>query len=556
MMTTYERRQHILKLLREQESASVTDLAQWLAVSEGTIRNDLTALEHEQLVVRVRGGAVLRNGQGMTPALPARARMNIQAKQWIARWATDMIEDGDAIFVDASTTVFNIVPFLADHRNLTVVTNGIEIGRALARNPLNTVILVGGILRTDGSSVVGLMGEPLLSQLYIKTAFVSCTGFSFEAGLTERNIQEAQLKSQMIRLVSKVVALVDSSKFGVTSVAPFANILQIHHVVTDDTIGSSFIEQLRQSNIIATICGEDTVSSLTPAESSQPHYKIGFANLSENIPFAVDVRRSLERAAQTASNIDLVLADNQLNSEIALTVADSLIAQQVDLAIEYQIDEQIGSLIIDKFQRAAIPVIAVDIPMVGATFFGVDNYRAGYMAGNALGEWLRDHWDNSFDYLIVLEESRAGTLPAARIQGQLYGLQEITVKIPEAHILRVDSGNTSQVSEVNVIKVLQSLPNDNRVAVICFNDDAAMGALAAARKLKREQQIVIVGQGADRRVREEIRNPQSRIIGSTAFNPEKYGEKLIAIALKILQGEPLPPAIYVDHTFISAENLD
>jgi ribose transport system substrate-binding protein len=96
------------------------------------------------------------------------------------------------------------------------------------------------------------------------------------------------------------------------------------------------------------------------------------------------------------------------------------------------------------------------------------------------------------------------------------------------------------------------LPNAHRIAVICFNDDAAIGALAAARRLQREEDVVIVGQGADRRVRDELRRPNTRIIGSTAYEPERYGEKLIPLALKILHGEPVPPAVYSEHTFVPA----
>jgi ribose transport system substrate-binding protein len=99
---------------------------------------------------------------------------------------------------------------------------------------------------------------------------------------------------------------------------------------------------------------------------------------------------------------------------------------------------------------------------------------------------------------------------------------------------------------------LRQMPDVHKIAVICFNDDAALGALKAAQKLHREQDVVIVGQGADRRVRNEMRHPGCRIIGSTAYEPEKYGEKLIPLALKILRGEPVPPAVYIDHEFIPA----
>jgi ribose transport system substrate-binding protein len=92
--------------------------------------------------------------------------------------------------------------------------------------------------------------------------------------------------------------------------------------------------------------------------------------------------------------------------------------------------------------------------------------------------------------------------------------------------------------------------------VICFNDEAAIGALLAARERHREEDLLIVGMGADRRLREELRRQTPSIVGSTAFWPESYGEQLIQIALAILAGEPVPPAIYSKHLFIDARNVD
>lgn len=120
----------------------------------------------------------------------------------------------------------------------------------------------------------------------------------------------------------------------------------------------------------------------------------------------------------------------------------------------------------------------------------------------------------------------------------------------------IDCGNTTAVSEAGVSKVLQKLPAGQHIAIISFNDEAAFGALQAARKAGREADVVIVGQGADRLVRNEIRNPQSRLIGSTAYMPERYGEKVIDLALKLLRGESVPPAVYIQHVFINASNID
>jgi ribose transport system substrate-binding protein len=534
----------------------VPELSKELTVSEGTIRNDLKALADSGELTRVRGGAVVRDGyQGHSPAFSARAKIDAAAKQSIARWAADLIEDGDSILLDASTTVYHLAQFLRDRHNLTVITNGIEVGRELAENHSNTVILLGGVLRPDGTSITGSISEQFLKDLHVKTAFVSCSGFSVEAGLTEVDFLEVQLKSNMIASAGSVVALIDSSKFGKVDLTPFARTEQIQSLFTDLGLDAERMEQLQRAGVSVTLCEADRSSTFTPRQKEARHFKIGFANLNERDPFPIEVRRGLERAAREAGTIDLVLADNQLSAEVALEVAGRFIAQGVDLMIEYQIDEQAGSRIMERFQAAGIPVIAVDIPMVGATFFGVDNYRAGYLAGEALGRWLQATWDGKLDRLIILEEPRAGALPAARIQGQVDGLQSVIGPVPEEKQLRLNSGNTSDISQAQVYSALKTLPPAQRLAVISFNDDVAMGALLAARQLDREADVVIIGQGADRRVREELRRPGTRIIGSTAFQPELYGEMLIPLALKILDGQPVPPAVYMEHVFVPAAGL-
>jgi ribose transport system substrate-binding protein len=154
--------------------------------------------------------------------------------------------------------------------------------------------------------------------------------------------------------------------------------------------------------------------------------------------------------------------------------------------------------------------------------------------------------------LIILDEPRAGALPASRIQGQLDGLQSVIGPLPSEKQLTLNSGNTSEISEAAMTEALRQLPKMHRIAVLCFNDGATIGALTAARRLHREQEVAIVGQGADRRVYEELKHPDSHIIGSTAYMPERYGDQLIPLALKILRGEPVSPAVYIEHTFIRA----
>jgi ribose transport system substrate-binding protein len=194
--------------------------------------------------------------------------------------------------------------------------------------------------------------------------------------------------------------------------------------------------------------------------------------------------------------------------------------------------------------------------MVGATFFGVNNYQAGHVAGRALGEWIREHWDGRLDCLYVLQELRAGALPALRIQGQLDGLSEVIGEVPASRRTLIDSGNTVGITEAHLRDALVALAPDSRFAVLSFNDDSATGAIRAIRHAGRQNHAIVVGQGCDRLGREEMRRPDSLLVGSTAFMPERYGPRLLQLAQRILGHEPVPPAVYGDYVFVTPDNLE
>lgn len=313
----------------------------------------------------------------------------------------------------------------------------------------------------------------------------------------------------------------------------------------------------------------NTVASTSPAASGSAsaggasaggaggqRYKIGFANLAEDIPFGVRVREGIVKAAKDAGNIDLVLADNKLDGQVALTNADNFITQGVQGVIEFQTDAKFGKSIMQKFQSKSIPVIAIDIPMEGATFFGVNNPLAGGMAGKGLGQWVKKNWNGQIDALLMLELPQSGEIPAARLKGQRDGLESVVGKISEGKVKHLDSKNTLEEARKLVTDTLTTMPQAQRIAIVCINDDTAAGAIAAAEAAGRKKQIAVVAVDGSDRGREQIRKKDSPQIGSTASFPEKYGAKLIPAMLKALQGEKLPPSIYTDHVFLTKENVD
>jgi DeoR/GlpR family transcriptional regulator of sugar metabolism len=235
-------------------------LAQALNVSEGTVRNDLNALEDEGRLKRVHGGAVLNDqDQFQNNSFMLRYKQNVAAKFAIAREAAILVNDGDSILLDASSTAYFLARELSGRKKLRVMTNGFEVARELAQNTSNTVILIGGVVNNDSSSVTGLLSEQIIADMHIEKAFFSCSGFSLERGMTEVHFAEAQLKRKAIESSRQIIALVDSTKFGKEDLTPFARSDQITRLISDSKLSSAWVEKLKQAGINFTLCEEEVV---------------------------------------------------------------------------------------------------------------------------------------------------------------------------------------------------------------------------------------------------------------------------------------------------------
>ena len=261
-MTTYERRQSLLELLRSQPGLRVPEIAQMLEISEGTVRNDLNALEEEGYLTRVHGGAVLNSAtQLVNSAFGVRHQEHSREKHAIGVEAAKLVNDGDSIFLDASSTAYYLAINLKERSRLRVVTNGIEVARLLAQNPTNTVILIGGVMRQDGSSVTGLLSEQIIAELHIQKAFVSCSGFTVARGMTEVHLEEAQLKRRVLESARQVFSLVDSSKLGLEDLTIFARPMQITHLFTDTGVTVEWKARLQGANVPFTVCSEELINA-------------------------------------------------------------------------------------------------------------------------------------------------------------------------------------------------------------------------------------------------------------------------------------------------------
>jgi ribose transport system substrate-binding protein len=235
--------------------------------------------------------------------------------------------------------------------------------------------------------------------------------------------------------------------------------------------------------------------------------------------------------------------------------AEQAIQSGVDVVILFQRRGSVAHVLADRFMQASVPVITVDTPIAGAIYFGGNSYRAGMLAGEALGRYARKQWAGEFDNLILLESSLSAPENMARLTGAVEGVGKILGEVDEKQILHLDGLASREASRTGCAKLFASLPRKSRVLISCFNDVSALGAVEAARAAGREKLTAIVGQNGTEESRLELAKKSSALVASVAYFPEKYGEKLIKLASAMIAHQKTPLAEYIDHVLLESGNL-
>jgi ribose transport system substrate-binding protein len=284
-------------------------------------------------------------------------------------------------------------------------------------------------------------------------------------------------------------------------------------------------------------------------------YRIGYAGQGQDSSFPREVQASLQRAAER-EDVELIVIDNRYQPKVALRNAEQLIREHVDLVIEFQTDEAIAPAIASKYLEANVPLIAIDIPHPGATYFGANNYQAGLLAGRHLGQWARSRWAGDVGEVLLLELARAGTLVHARMGGVRTGLREMLHdSIDACPVVSLDGDGQFKTALEKVRRHVRE-SKARHVLVAAANDPSALGAARAFQEAGRADTCAVVGQNAEPDARAELREPRTPLIASVGFFPERYGDGLIKLALDILGHRPTPPALFTRHQLITTENVD
>ena len=248
-MLAIERRNAILAKLNTQGKVIVTDLSREFDVTEETIRRDLEKLDNEGLAKKTYGGAVVNQNLNIDLPFNVRKRANVELKQKIAEKIAEMIHDGDYIMLDASSTAIYVTKCISDRKNITLITNSVEIMLELADKSDWNILSTGGSLKKGALSLVGASAERMIRGFHVDLAVCSSKGIDLNMGITDSNEKDSEIKRAIFGAANRKILAVDSTKFDKISVVHVCDTADIDVVVTDTQPSERWIEHFKDKDV-------------------------------------------------------------------------------------------------------------------------------------------------------------------------------------------------------------------------------------------------------------------------------------------------------------------
>ena len=313
----------------------------------------------------------------------------------------------------------------------------------------------------------------------------------------------------------------------------------------------------------------DTFESLREVAKKQQPYpgapgkgkKLGVANIFGTLPFCISVEQNIIKQAKLAgfAESDMIMMDNQYDSVLGLKNADIMLSKRPDFFIEFQADVKVNNIVASKFATAKIPLLAIDVPIPGSPFMGVNNWKVALMGGNYMAKLIKEKWGgwDNVDMVVLLQMPAGGDVTMLRSEGFAAALVEQFGPDAEKKIVRTDGGmGQSEQAKAAMDDVLAAHPNAEKICVTSINEQTMAGAIASMQSAGRWNPAdkIIITLGVDELGQSQIREDQSD--AGIAFFPEKYGEYVVPAVVATLQGKAVPPWIYVDNEVITKANID
>lgn len=248
-MLAIHRREKILELLREDGSAKVLNLARIFKVTEVTIRQDLEKLEKEGTITREHGGAYIKNIKSQVQTFSLAHQENLDKKELIAAKCIEFIESGDTIILDSGSSTTEVAKKLKGMKDLTVITNALNIALLLGAEPGIEVIVTGGEFKPPTLSLTGQKAADFFKGLHVQKLFLATAGISLKAGLTYPSLSDLVVKKAMIDAADITYLVADSTKIGKSALASLGALSLIDYIITDPGIEEKHKQVFKDNEI-------------------------------------------------------------------------------------------------------------------------------------------------------------------------------------------------------------------------------------------------------------------------------------------------------------------
>ncbi len=246
-MLDIERQDKILKIIKEKQNVTTKELQSLVYASSSTIIRDLIKMENQGLIRRTHGGASIIVAKDTESALVIRVKTNIKEKNRIAKCAIQYIKNDDVIFIDSSSTVQALVPYLKELHYLTIITNGLNNALLLANDSSASIYFIGGMVSTNSNSAIGSIALNTLEQFNANIAIFSASGIKGNL-ITEHSIEQANVKKAMMKQAKTKILLCDSSKFNIIHLAKISSFESIDYFITDAMPDAEIVEAITKTH--------------------------------------------------------------------------------------------------------------------------------------------------------------------------------------------------------------------------------------------------------------------------------------------------------------------
>ena len=468
-----------------------------------------------------------------------------QAIRNIGDRSLSLIERSDLIFLDDSPFSGTIALGLPMGMGVNVVTNSLKVAIVLAQRGYDSdVFLLPGLLNKSDLSIDVQFEQATKGRYFVSKAFIGFAAYTGTRGFFAQEHWQVRLYAEVLAMSRAVYLQVESCHVGKTGKFAFPvdpSNPCILEVLTDDGLSLEAAAREFGERYPLVLCGKGHVIK---GPVNRQHV-IGFATLHGRYEISQLVRSGIEAAIKRRNNLELIVADNKMDREATLSNVKTFIEKKVDLVIEYQHDYGLSILIGEKLSHANIPVIAVDVPIPGAVYFGANNYRAGVIGGEAAAREVERRWNGKVDHLIVVTDAEVGPLVESRITGMLDVLLR-RIAVAPGGLMRHNSPNDATSAENLVMQAVAGFSDDAHNLVLSINSNITIGVVNAIEKLGLAANSVVVGHNVTPRIEDLIRKEGSCLLGSVSFQHERYGDEIVDLALRVLARAAVSRENYIE----------